>query len=68
MWSNRKNPRCRKIRLSNHLLNQWYNLCSQDNGDAPNIRFDKNNKLLIQVDNASFYCSVSTVSYHRKVL
>ena len=37
------------------------------NGDAPNIRFDKNIEQLIQVDNASFYWTVSTVSYYPKV-
>ena len=41
--------------LPNHLLNQWYNLCAQNNGDASRIRFNINNKQLIQVDNVSFY-------------
>ncbi|MCE2395793.1 hypothetical protein J4G02_14545, partial [Candidatus Poribacteria bacterium] len=53
--------------LPNHLFNQWYNLCSPNNGDAPNIRFDNNNKQLIQVDNTSFYRTVSIVSWHRKI-
>ena len=54
MWSNQKTQGTRKIYLPNHLFNQWYNLCSPNNGDAPNIRFDKNNKGLIQGDSASF--------------
>ena len=67
MWSDRKNARYPKIYLPNHLLNQWYDLCSQDYIDAPNIQFDINNKRLIQVDNVLFYRTVSTVSYHCKV-
>ena len=50
--------------LPDHLPNQWYILCFQDKGDAP---IDINNRQLIQVDNASFYRPVSTVSYQPRI-